>query len=221
MIRISIDWKDGKKFDNLIRYIDNNLLYAQAQEGIRTLGHHTADKMRQVIDSERKRPDKGTHKLENSITAETISTTGGVEMGIGRISKMKEEAPYWEVLDKGGYIPNNGNLVPLGAFIPGEPKPNSANFRQGNWNVGEGKYTFRAQRPIEGIDYVGKSIRNLDNELKEMITKLGGSWLNEMEKIPVTFVGIQQGYKNIPDITLVNLPNKSTVQFDPTKHKIV
>ena len=221
MIRISIDWKDGKKFDNLIRYIENNFLYAQAQEGIRVLGHHTADKMRQVIDSERKRPDKGTHKLENSITAETLTTTGGVEIGIGRISKMTEEAPYWEVLDRGGYVPNYGNLVPLGAFIPGEPIPNPKNFRQGNWEVGEGKYTFRATRPIEGIDYVGKSIRHLDSELKEMIIKLGGSWLQGMEKISVTFVGIQQGYGNIPNVTLVNLPNKSTVAFDPTKHKIV
>jgi len=182
MIRISIDWKDGKKFDNLIRYIENNFLYAQAQEGIRVLGHHTADKMRQVIDSERKRPDKGTHKLENSITAETLTTTGGVEIGIGRISKMTEEAPYWEVLDRGGYVPNYGNLVPLGAFIPGEPIPNPKNFRQGNWEVGEGKYTFRATRPIEGIDYVGKSIRHLDSELKEMMSKLGAKFIGDMEK---------------------------------------
>jgi len=189
MIKVDITFVDQKKFNNLIRYIENNAVYGEAQEKVRILGHHTADNMIETIKTERKRPDKGTHHLENSITAETLSTTGGVEVGIGRISKMTQEAPYWEVLNNGGYIPNHGNFVPLGAFSPGEAMPDPAHFREGNWTVGADKYTFRPKTPLEGIDYIGKAIRNLDKELKLAMEQLGTKFITDMSKASNTSQG--------------------------------
>ena len=164
MIRVTIDWKDGKKFDNLIRCIENNLLYAEAQEQIRVLGHHTADNMRQTINLERKRPSKASHNLDNAITAETLNTTAGVEVGIGRISTLNAQAPYWEMIDSGAiYTTQKKHIVP---FEDGE-------FR--TFDVG-------TSHMIEGIDFVGKAIRNLDNELREQMEKWGKKFLNEAEK---------------------------------------
>ena len=164
MIKVSIDWHGKEGLNNLIRYIENNLVYAQAQEDVRILGHHTADTMRSVINSERKRPAKASHKLDNAITSETLSTTGGVEVGIGRISTLNTEAPYWEMINDGAsYTTKKQHIVP---FEDGEFRT----FKVGSTHV------------IEGIDFVGKAIRHLDEELKETMSKLGSKFINDMEK---------------------------------------
>jgi len=181
-VKIEIEWKGKDGIDKLIRYIANNLIYGEAQEGIRILGHQTADKMIEIVKSEKKRPDKGTNKLEDAITAETLNTTAGVEVGVGNIQKLVAEAPYYEVINAGGFIPNRGNLVPVGGFAPGEPKPNEANFREGNWAVGGGKYTFRPKRMIEGIHYVDRAIEFLEKALNDFVIKIGGKLVNGMQK---------------------------------------
>jgi hypothetical protein len=164
MIKINIDWTDGKKFENLIRYIENNLVYAEAQEGVRVLGHHTADHMRNTINTERKRPTKASHKLDNAITAETLNTTAGVEVGIGRISTLNAEAPYWEMIDAGAtYTTKKQHIVP---------------FEDGEFRT----YKVGSSHIIEGIDFVGKAIRNLDQELKEMMAKWGTKFIGDMQK---------------------------------------
>jgi len=164
VIKVTIDFKDAGKFKNLIRYIENNLVYAEAQEEVRVLGHHTADNMRNTINTERKRPAKATHKLDEAITSETLSTTGGVEVGIGRISKLNADAPYWEMIDSGAsYTTKKEHVVP---FEDGEFRT----FKVGSTHV------------IEGIEFVGKAIRNLDKELKEMMEKLGAKFIGGMSK---------------------------------------
>jgi hypothetical protein len=169
MIKITIDFRDAKKFDQLLRYIQNNLVYAEAQESVRILGHHTADKMREVIESERKNPARPDHKLENSITAETLSTTGGVEVGIGNIAKMTVEAPHWELINDGGqYVTKKTHVVPTTYFA--DPGSGFVTFKEGSTHV------------ITGIDYVGRAIRNLDAELKEMMEKWGSKFIGGAEQ---------------------------------------
>lgn len=165
MIRISIDFKDGKKFDNLIRYVENNLVYGEAQAGIRVLGHHTADYMRSTINTERKNPQRPDDKLVNAITAETLNTVGGIEMGIGRIATLIAEAPHWELINDGGtYVTKKTHVVPTTYFA--DPGSDFITFKEGSSHT------------IEGIDYVGKAIRNLDQELRTMIEKLGSEFIN-------------------------------------------
>jgi len=164
MITVKIDWTDGKKFDNLIRYIEDSLVYGEAQEQVKVLGHHCADNMKETINSERKRPTTASHKLDNAITAETLSTTGGVEVGIGRISTLNSEAPYWEMINSGAaYTTKKQHIVPFedGGF---------RTFKVGSTHV------------IEGIDFVGHAIRNLDAELKEMMSKWGSKFIGGMSK---------------------------------------
>lgn len=164
MIRVSIDFRDEKKFENLIRYIQNNLLYAEAQENVRILGHHAADNMRTIIEAERKNPARPDHALENSITAETISTTAGVEVGIGRISKMTAEAPHWELINSGGqYVTRKTHVVPTTYFA--DPGTGFITFKEGSTHL------------IHGIEYVAKAVRQLDQELRVMMEKWGEKFL--------------------------------------------
>lgn len=182
MIRITVDFKDKKKFSNLIRYIQNNLLYGEAQQRVRVAGHHTADHMKETISTSKKRHSLGSN-LEDNIQAETLSTTGGIEVGIGRISLLKSVAPYFEVLNDGGYVPySTAKGAPLGSFEGDRPDPNIVSGNQ-NWERSGNKGFFmKPKTPIEGIDYIGKAIRNLDIELREQMRLWGEKFLDEMKK---------------------------------------
>jgi len=167
MIHVHIDWQGKQGLENLIRYIENNTVYFEAQEQIRVLGHHTADNMRDIINTERKRPTKASHKLDNAITAETLNTTGGIEMGIGRISTLNSQAPYWEMINSGAtYTTKTKHIVP---FEDGEFRT----FKVGSTHV------------IDGIDFVGKAIRNLDQELRIMMEKLGATFISGAKKASI------------------------------------
>jgi len=174
MITIRIDWQGKKGLDNLIRYIKNNMVYGEAQEKIRIIGHHAADNMQKAI----KETGYNLDKLANSILAETISTTGGVEVGIGRIESLPF---YWEMFNT-GFKPGAAlSFVPIGGFADGAP---DASKSGGRWQVGGGNSSFFDlninKKPVEPIEYIEKSMRLLDMELTETMKKLGEKFIEGM-----------------------------------------
>lgn len=91
----------------------NDKIHFEFQEKLVELGEETAARMGILIKAAAKRPITGT--LEDSIKSEILNSTGGVEIGIGRISDLPR---YWEVLNDGGYIPP-ANL----GYFPGHTAP--------------------------------------------------------------------------------------------------
>lgn len=169
MVRFEIDFLDNEKFESLIRYIAGDSIYTEARGQMEILGQHCADNMIDTIESSRINPDRGTHKLENAITSEILDTVEGIEVGIGRISKLIAEAPYFEMIDEGfTYTTKQTHLVPTTYFAYADSK--FVLFKEGS------KHT------IEGIQYTFKAIQKLDIELTEVITKLGGKFLDGMAK---------------------------------------
>jgi hypothetical protein len=182
MIRISVDWQGKKGLENLIRYIQNNFIYGEAQETMVELADKTVDHMRTTISTSKKRHSFGNN-LEKTIDKEILNTVSGIDIGIGNISKLKTDAPYYEVLDAGGYVPySTRKAAPPGSF-EGDRADSSLIGGNQNWerSGGEGFY-MKPKSPIEGLDYIGKAIRNLDNELKEAINKLGGKFFDGASK---------------------------------------
>jgi len=182
MITIRIDWQGKKGLDNLIRYIKNNMVYGEAQEKIRIIGHHAADNMQKAI----KETGYNLDKLANSILAETISTTGGVEVGIGRIESLPF---YWEMFNVGFKPGAAMKLLPIGGFTSGSglsgdvTKPISGDYGL-SWQTGMGHSTFfdnnMNKKPVEPIEYIEKSMRLLDMELTETMKKLGEKFIEGM-----------------------------------------
>jgi len=169
MIRISIDFKDGKKFENLIKYIENNLAYGAAQEAVYNVAHTVEADMKEVINTSRKNPTRPEDKLINAITTEDLTTTGGIDVGIGRIAKLVAEAPYWELINDGGtYVTRATHKVPTEYFA----------------DAGTGFVTFVAgsSHTIQPVDFVGKSIRGLDRKLTEVCKKITAEFIQGMEK---------------------------------------
>ena len=180
MLRLNIEFKDGKKFDNLIRYIESNLIYSELQEEAINLADNTVNHMRDTISSSKKRHSLGNN-LEKTIDKEILNTTGNIDIGIGNINKLKTDAPYYEVLDAGGYIPySTVKGAPLGSFYGNPPVPGGSGE---NWErSGDKGYFMKPKKPIEGLDYINKAIRNLDKELKITMKKLGSKFISDMGK---------------------------------------
>jgi len=171
MIKITIDFVDGKKMDNLIRYLSDDRKFFEAQQQIRVLGHHVADNMKKVINTERINPARPDHELENAIISETLNTVGGVEVGIGRIATLVAEAKHWELINDGGtYVTEKTHFVPTTYFAGG-----------GSLGYGDGViFAAGSSHTIKGIDYVGKAIRNLDQELRLVMEKLGAKFIDSV-----------------------------------------
>jgi hypothetical protein len=172
MIKITIDFKDAKKFDNLIRYIESDRMLFEAQDEVRDLTYDTVVTMRETINTERKNPARPDGKLEKAIIAEELNTTAGIEMGIGRITTLVAEAPYFELINDGGtYTTKTRHLVPTTYFA--HPESEFILFKEGS------------RHTIEGIDYIGKAIRKLDKELREMIEKMGTKFIGGAQKASI------------------------------------
>lgn len=170
MISVKIDWVGQKGFENLIRYIMGDSITSELQAQVIALGQNTANNMKEVINSERKNPARPDQKLENAINSEVIDATNGIEVGIGRISTLVAEAPYFELIDVGGtYITKKTHIVPTTYFA--DPGNGFVTFKEGSSHT------------ITGIDYVGKAVRNLDKELRIMMEKLGAKFVGDAEKL--------------------------------------
>ena len=134
------------------------------------LGEDCANRMIEIIESSRKRPDKGTHLLENNIKSEILNSIGGVTIGIGNIQDLKQNAPYFEVLDAGGYVP------PMNVGYFGDsfraPEPGGYGEDWKHTGKGSGFHLINPTKAIEGINYIGISARELRDSIEKSIEEL-------------------------------------------------
>jgi len=189
MLSISMKW-DSAEFHHFVTAV-GNINFVQAEADLANLAEDTVKTMCEIINSSRKRPDKGTHRLENSIDWEELINDPGkhLQIGIANIEKMTKEAPYWEVLDQGGYVPpQNIGYFTSGSGLSGDrTKPEAGGSGQ-TWihtggEVGQRYYRMQPSKAIEGIDYIGFSLRHLDEEFKNRLETLGMKIFENVEKL--------------------------------------
>lgn len=171
MISITIDFIDKGKWENFIRYIEENSFMVIAESEMEEIADNALSTMIGIIESERKQPAKGDYALEGALyknrrwIASSTPTQNQAIMGIGEISILKEKAPYFEMLNDGGtYSTRTTHTLPL-------PYGEFRTFKAGSTHT------------IHGINYVGRAIRNLDKDLRQMVEKASGTWLDGMSKI--------------------------------------
>lgn len=136
-------------------------LDVEMRVGLSHIGQLGRDFMRDYIGTNKKRPGGAVANLESLIDVEEFAITGGFGIGIGAVELLNSGAPYWYVLNYGKmftggeFIPGRGKWVTPGVFAPGEPRPDAGSFGDGRWSplVG-GRYSFRAKRPIEPMNYI-------------------------------------------------------------------
>jgi len=176
MITVSVNFKDSEKFSNFIRYIEN-ISFVKAEAEVMALAEETLENMKLIIDTNRVRDDKGTHELENALgEPEEVVNNPGRELviGVGNIDTLNKESPYWEMIDVGGkFVTKHDHVVHFDDETKGQYTGKEGNFR-----------TFKAgsEHIILGIDYIGKSVRNLEQKLNKLLVDLGGQFIEGMKK---------------------------------------
>jgi hypothetical protein len=187
MIKITVETGSlYKGIDRLVRFIENSTRnYYEGQSAMADLGEKIRDNMRENIQSSKKRPDKGSHNLENAIESRVVDSTHGIVVGIGEITRLEKDAPYFEVLDIGGYIPpaNLGYFTSGSGMSGDRAKPTSGASGQTWTHTGNGgDYLMTPRRAITGIDYIGKAGRFAEQELNKLVEDLGTKFIEGLAR---------------------------------------
>lgn len=176
MIAVTVTYKNQNMFKNLSKYFSNNFAYCPGQIAIQVAGRRAANNMKRIIDENRKNPLRTEDKLVNAINWELVSTTGGIQLGVGRISKLIAEAPYWELINDGGtYITKKTHKVPTTYF--------ASDVNQNYIYKNTPFITFAAgsTHTIEGIDYVGKTVREMKKDILKIMKHIGTEEIKQLK----------------------------------------
>lgn len=153
-----------------------NDLQKLATEESNNLGRATAEKMKEVIATNKVRPQAGEPTdLENGIDVEIFPNNEG--WGVGNIDKLNadENTKGWRATNYGSSH-TVGLQLPKGVFDPGEPAPNGAFFRKGRFKKGEEyndeSYAPIMKKPIPAMNYIEKTVNWLQNEINTFIDKV-------------------------------------------------
>ena len=171
MLKIDVSVSGKEVIDRTIGFLESDKLFERAEIDSVIAIEDTIKYITDLIQSSRKRPDRGTHKLENAIDLVEGENVRGkiIEMGIGSIAKLTAEAPYYEMIDAGAtYITKkDSKLIPL-TFFDGS----------------DGFIRFKAgsSHTIVGIDYKMRGFLFLENRMKEVIRELEGKFFAGLEK---------------------------------------
>jgi len=190
MIKFSVEFKNRGKWDALTLYIkelgkDGTSSHFILQDAVNTIADKAVEAGRNHISVSKKRPSSGDN-LEKAIDKEIIQSVGGVEVGIGNIEKLKKVAPYFEVLNDGGYVPPaNVGYFTSGSGLSGDITPPASGISGQQWvHTGKerGSFLMKPKKAIEGINYVGKMVSVVQNEFLGLIRSLGNKILGEQIK---------------------------------------
>lgn len=138
------------------------------RQQISDLGDETSQKMKEVIEQNKVRPQAGEPKtLEETINVEHFADGG---WGVGDINVLNQKVPYWRAVNFGS-AHMVGKKVPMGAFNPGDPEPNAESSRQGRWKKGDGKHIFTVKNPIPPMNYIEKTVNFLKLKFASLTAK--------------------------------------------------
>jgi hypothetical protein len=156
------------------------------QDAVYDLGEDILGYMRGFIGDHSHRANK-TGNLINTIKLYRFGGFGEASVGwsIGHIPLLNSQAKYWKLLNFGGmsWAGLTGKAVP-GHF--GED--NAPNASQAGTEIGDerfthspyiknehgkqGNYFMHVKSPIKGINYIEKSMQELDKELANILSKI-------------------------------------------------
>ena len=152
----------GKNPIQFLKEINGKIHFEFQEELVKTC-EATAELMRQTIKDSIKRPGS-TGKLENSIQSEVLDSTGGIKIGIGKISELPI---YWEVLNNGGYVPPAN----LGYFGDNNSPKAGASGEQWTHTGKSSDFLMKPKKPIEPVRYVEISEEQLTKHIEKEIKK--------------------------------------------------
>lgn len=145
------------------------LKFITMKNGLKNLGQATRDRMRQTIETEkhRKAGSKGT--LEKAINYYVDDLPNNYTVGIGLVSELNVKAPYWYIVNYGGWALPPGTEI-WGHFGEyGVPDPAKAGTGVGRESFTIGTfplYKMTVRHPIWAMNYIEKTANWLATVVK-------------------------------------------------------
>ena len=168
LIKISYNFGDAfREIESSIKMEEKNI-----ESQINALGSATADKMKEIINTNKKRPQSGEPTvLEDNIDVENFPDNAG--WGVGNIEQLNKNAKHWRVVNLGS---NHmvGEHLPPGIFEPGNPIPSSSDSRSGRWkknNSDNRSYSPIIKNPIPPMNYIQKTVNFLRRKINDIKLK--------------------------------------------------
>jgi len=146
------------------KYLDLDIkkLTTKIKADVWKLGLATPNKMKDVIKKSKVRPQAGEPtELEDSISVDFFGNKG---WGVGNLLKLPI---YWKAFNWGSFH-MVGKHLPKGAFAPGNPKPDSSNFRDGRFKKGTGSFSPIVKKPILPTNFLEKTHFWVASELAKL-----------------------------------------------------
>lgn len=151
------------------------------------LAYRARDNMRDSIKRQKSR-EGSRGALENAIDVEVIVSPDRIDVGVGNIQRLNQEAPYWAIQNYGGLVAEGARVVP-GIFGPGDrPDPQFKGPRRGTQKftylpqVGPGFNSrgddsvpfMHVTTPITPMSYIQYAVIRMVNDLRSLITQMTG-----------------------------------------------
>ena len=173
MINISFKGSTNDPIGEIIKDVD--IIDVKLKKTITELGPETASKMKEIVQSNKVRPQaEEPMTLETSITHEPFEAGWGV----GDVELLKKEAPYWAAINWGSKH-MVGKRLPKGTFQPGVGNPTNVDFRSGRWkkgmhaSVGGSLYSPKVGKEIFAMNYIERTIKWLEDKFLEVLDNQG------------------------------------------------
>ena len=172
MIEITIIGTTPKKLAELI-----TMKSITTREGVAATAEETRKMMVDIIGLgyQGKGKRDGSHgKLESNIQVEMVTQD---DYGVGNISKMSAEAPYWMLLNNGGMVSPGARKVP--GYFGNDNAPSSSFAGTG---VGKDQFMYSwfthmmmVKNPIGAVNYIEKT----KDWLKTVMGAKFSAWVNK------------------------------------------
>jgi len=142
------------------------------QEQFREAGLRTWIYIKEYI-NEHKTRTGGVSNLAESITFEDIAPAGtaSVEIGIGNINILNQQAVYWHLINYGGLsLPAQVGMGVPGSFNGNAPDPSKSGTRGGTERWGQGNFMMFPKSPIEPMNYIEAAEMFLVQQMDTLLT---------------------------------------------------
>ena len=159
MHEMAIKHVRGPSIEQIIKDLDNQK--KSLQNKVKNLAEEATEYMRSQIKPHRA---GSTGNLAESVEAVISVQENLVTVGIG-VDRSK--APYWSVVNYGGYVPPR---PPSGAFTGGTQKPDKSLGGNGTqaFKPGFRNYSFKPMHAIRPMNYIEKTQIWLNKKIKKI-----------------------------------------------------
>ena len=157
--------KIPKNFSSQSEFITIKL----ASKQLENIARDTEKKLKEQVQQSIQRPNSSGN-LANSMFAERVND---LKWGVGNISFLNKNAPYWRWINFG--VAKTGRRIPppvRGTFSPGDPAPNSLQFQSGRFEKDDSGFLIIPNKPIQPHNFIARTLAEVPKIISSVLNRI-------------------------------------------------